>query len=300
MADEDIATVPDGEVATTEPAEHDGAEAGAEETTEAVADADAESEGEGDEHPPEEHEFDFGGNKLRVRKDQVPEELAAEIAKFTKGTWSDYTRRSKDVAERAKSLETREKVVETLQTLNGEALETYSRGLAMRQEIEQLSKIDLNALWQSDPDQARRVSDAISQKQAELSQIVHRVGALETKAQTEQQAEIARRRDEGAREVEKRIPEFAKKHLNDVAEYMVARGLPKEEVANWPLNPIYVETAFKAMMWDRMQAKAKQAAKPKPAQAQPVRPMQGKGGGAAKDIAHMSAAEMAKHLGLPG
>ncbi|MCR4296268.1 MAG: hypothetical protein NUW21_12090, partial [Elusimicrobia bacterium] len=275
--------------------------AAAEEEPKTVEGQEAEN-GEGEqEQVAEEVEFDFGGNKFRAPKTAIPENIANELDKFSKGIWSDYSRKSGEIAERARSLETREKVVEKLTTINDETLNTYSRGLAVKGEIEQLQKVDLNALWQSNPDQARRVSDALSTKQAEFQNIVSRVSQLEGLSNQAQQQEVARRVDEGKAIVEKHVPGFATKHLPEVIDYVVKNYGMSKDVAerDWPLNPATAVMAHKAMLYDRMQEQAKKAAKsPAPQKATPLPPMKGKGGPATKDVSHMSVSEMAKHLGL--
>lgn len=273
------------------------------EEVEAVAENEAENQ-EGDGGEPgeqeevvEEIEFDFGGNKMRVPKDAIPEEVAAELDKFTKGTWSDYTRKSQEVVETRKALEAREKAVEKIVSLNGDALNTYSRGLAVKAELEQLSNVDMNALWQSNPDQARQISDRISQKQAEFQSIVTQVSQKEQELTQTQQAELARRSEEGKQIIERRIKGFSEK-APEVVDYVVKNyGMTKEEAETWPLNPKTAEMAYKAMMFDRMQTKPKT---PAPKQAAPVVPMKTRGSATAgKDVSKMSEREIAKYLGLP-
>lgn len=276
----DDSTAREGVEAAEDSEETQAAEVAEDQEAEAQTD-DETDENDGDEdgeqeEEKEEIEFDFGGNKLRVAKDSIPPEVAEQLDKFTKGTWSDYTRKSQDIAERSKALEARESAVEKLATLNGETLQTYSKGLQLKAELEQLSQIDLNALWQSDPDQARRVSDAISRKQAEFQSTVNQVAQKEAELTQAQQAELARRMDEGKQLMERRVKGWSEK-VPEVLDYVVkAYGMSKEEAETWPLNPKTAEMAYKAMMFDRMQATAKKPA-PKQAKAEPVKPMKAKG-----------------------
>lgn len=286
--------------ATDENAEVTEAEDQTEESEETGAEDEIEEQ---EEQEPEEVEFDLGGGqKVRFKPDATAKEVAEHAQKAFKEVEGNYTRKFQDVADKAKSLEAREKVVEKLSGLNDETLNTYARGLAVRQELEQLAKVDIRALWQSNPDQARQVSDTISAKQAELNGIVNRVSQLEGELSKAQQAEAGRRLEEGKAIVTKHIPDFEAKVLPQLSDYMVQHGLPKEEVANWPMNPLFTRIAHKAMLYDQMQAKAKQAAKPKPQAAKPVTPMRNKGtmGNGAADPSKMSPAQMAKYLGLPG
>jgi len=244
----------------------------------------------------DEIEFDFGGNSFKVRKGDIPEELASEIAKFTKGTWADYTRRTQAVVEHAKSLQVRERAVDALRGLSDEALSTYSRGVSIKEEIAQLSSVDLNALWQSAPDQARRVSDRLSQKQAEFQAVVNRVAETERRLEEAQQAEMARRAAEGEAQLERRIKGFSQK-VPEVIDYVShAYGIPKEHAARvWRADPASAEMAYKAMMWDRAQNQArKPASKP---DAVPVAPMRQAGRATGeRDIASMPMAEYAEYM----
>lgn len=253
-------------------------------------------ETEGEEEAPEEVEYDLGGGqKVKFRADATAKEVLEQAQAAFKAVEGNWTKKHQSVAEQAKAIEAREQAVEKLAALNGEALETYARGTVLKQEIEQLQKIDLPKLWQSSPDQARRVSDTIARKQAEFSAVVNQVSEIEGKLSEAQQAEVSRRKEEGAREVEKRIPGFAEKHANEVMDYAVSKGIRKEDAANWALNPVFTEMAFGAMQYERMQAKAAEAARRKPVEATPVKPIQGTGGKPTKSLEDMTMDEYAAY-----
>lgn len=265
----------DEESAGQEPAE----DVVAPEATEAEVEEPEAPEGEeGEEEAPEEVEYDLGGGqRVKVPANATAKEVFEAAQKAFKDVEANWTRKNMDVAEKAKALEARQAAVEKLASLNDNVLDEYARGRAVQLEIEQLQKNDLNALWQTDPNRARMLSDRIAQKQADFQRIVQNVSRLEGELTQEQAREQARRLEEGRHEVERRIPEFAK-HESDLVEYAVRNGIPKEQAGNWAANPIVTEMAWKAMQWDRAQEKAKQAAKPKPPQAQPVAPTRSTGG----------------------
>jgi len=243
-----------------------------------------EAEGDDEEQEPELREFDFGGNKLSVPKDAIPEEVAKKLDEFTKGTWSDYTKRSQTVAEKEKALEARESAVQKFQTLTDQTLKDYSRGLSLRAELEQLSQINQQELWQSNPDQARQLSDTLSRKQAELNQVISQVARQEHELSQTQQSEIARRRQEGAVLVERQIKGFAEK-APEVVDYVVKNfGVKKESAEDWQLNPVAAVMAYESMMYRKMKAEAGKPAKPQPAPAVPLKPIKGKGGKATLDL----------------
>lgn len=286
----------EGIVDLDEPLEPETAEADEETAENADDPEDAEAEDGDEEEAVEMRSFDFGGNKLEVDASQIPVELADKIDEFSKSTWSDYTRKAQANAETAKSLTAQADAVAKLSALNGDALQTYSEGLQLRSEIEQLGAIDLPALWQSDPDQARRVSDTLGSKQAAFQATLAKVGEQEQALDTAQQAELARRSDEGKASLDKRIKNFTTEHAQSVVDYVVDRGMAKSDAEQWALNPEVTEYAYKAMLYDRMQAKA---AKPKPKPAKPVKPMKAAGTATNKnDPEKMSMRDLQKHLGL--
>lgn len=256
----------------TDEAEVDETEAEAEET-----DGDDEDE---DQEEADEIEFDLGGGqKVTFKANATAKEIAEEAQRAFKAAEGNLTRKSQDVAERSKSIEAREGAVEKLMGLNNETLEVYSRGLRLREEIEQLSQqVADDRLWQSDPDRARRISDTLSRKQAEFHQTVNTVSQKEAELTQAQQAELARRRDEGAAVIEKQVPKFKAEKLPAVLDYAVnSLGLDRESAErDWAINPAMTIAAYKAMLYDNMQTEARKA-KPKPAQAQPVKAAKSKG-----------------------
>jgi hypothetical protein len=263
----------------------------------------AEGEEEGDEEDTDEdavemRSFDFGGNKLEVPKDAVPPELADRIEEFSKGIWTDYTQGKQAQAETAKTLEARETAVAKMTSLNGEALQTYSLGLQLRQDIEQLSQVDLQSMWQSDPDQARRISDGLAAKQVQFQGIVSLVGQQETALDEAAQEEISRRTVEGVKTLDTRFKNFSTEKAPEVVKYAVSKGMTQEQAEQWQVNPLMTEMAYKSMLYDRMQSKAKKPTNT-PSQTTPVKPMKatGKASSNSNDPDKMSMAQLSKHLG---
>lgn len=258
-----------------------------------------ESEDQGDgEEEPEEIEFDLGGGqKVKFPSNASAKEVAEEAQRAFKAVEGNYTRKSQEVAERAKAIEARESAVEKLQSLNGEALDAYSRGLQLKADIEQLQNQDMNALWQSNPDQARRVSDLISQKQAEFQQVVSTVTQKETELTQAQQAEMQRRIADGESKIEAKVKGFKTEKLPEVIDYAVSNlGLSREQAEkDWALNPDVTLAVWKAAQYDKMQSAAKKTS-PKPKQAAPVKGRSSKGGKSQKDFASMTPAEMDRYL----
>jgi hypothetical protein len=247
-------------------------------------------------------EFDFGGNKLKVPKESVAPELVEKIEEFTKGTWSTFTRDQQVNVERAKSLDARESTVAKLNSLNGDALQTYSYGLQLRSEIEQLSQVDLNSLWQSDADRARQISDMLGAKQAEFQTVVAKVGEQEQAVDYAQREDSGRRIAEGTAYLDKHIKNFSSQKAETLVDYVMGNyGMSREQADQWAFNPVVTRMAYKAMLYDRQTGAAKRS-NSVPSQAKPVKaaPSSGATSGAQRDPNKMTMGQLAKHLGAVG
>lgn len=261
--------------------------------------AKTEGEDEEAESKPKMREFDYGGNKLVVPADEVHPEVGDRLEKFSKDIWSDYSRKSEAIAVEKKEVSTQREAVAKLSGMNGEMLQTYSYGLQIRSDIAQLEAVDLKAEWASNPDRARQISDALSAKQAEFQNIIARVGEQETAMSTAQQEDITKRAEEGETALEKYQKGFSTTAAPEVVQYVQdAYGFSAEEAAKYRLNPAVTQMAHKAMLYDRMQARA---AKPAPVPgAKPVKAMKAAGAaGGTSNLEKMSDAEFRKRIGLP-
>lgn len=300
---DDIATAQEGVDATenAEPNEAPEAEPNEAEEVDDADDAEPEGdEGEDNEEAEEEVEYDLGGGqKLKVKANATAKEVLETAQKAFKEVEASYTRKSQAVAEQAKSIAARAEAVQKLETLNGEALSEYSKGLQIKAELDRLNAVDLNAVWQSNPDQARMLSDRKAMLASEFNAVVNRVSQIEGTMTQAQQAEMARIESEGEALLEKRIKGFSQK-VPEVVKYVSENyGIDAKHAESvWKRDPATAEMAFKAMMYDRMQAKA---AKPQPklSNAKPIAPVKGAASAKTADPARMTEAQMARHLGLP-
>lgn len=251
-------------------------------------------EGE-DQGEPEEVEIDFAGRKERFRLDGSVKDVVDRVQEVVKNFQGDYTRKTQEIAETAKSLKVREEAVQKLSTINGEALNEYSKALGIKAEIAKLEQVNVQALWATNPDQARQVSDRLSALRSVFQASVERVGHLETQAQQAEEVEASRRIAENKALLEKRTPGF-EKMVPEIVEYVASTyGIPKEHAAKvWALDPATSDMARKAMLYDRMQKASK--TNPAPGKtASPVPTMKTKGAAqATKDPDKMSVEEWTK------
>jgi hypothetical protein len=200
-----------------------------------------------------------------------------------------------------KQAEASKELADKLASMEGEALQSFSRGMALKAEIDQLSQLNTESLWQSNPDQARRISDELARKTAEFNRVAQETQQREAESSRARQEATAKLMEEGRQRVTSKIKDFTEKEPEIIKYVMDNHGLSEEEAKTWPLNPMTAEMAYKAYLYDQMKANATkkpaQQAKPKP---KPTTSIKGNGGKGQKDVSQMTPDEMRKHLGLPG
>jgi hypothetical protein len=243
-------------------------------------------------------EFNFGGNKLELDKSSVPEELVGTIDKFTSDIWNDYTKKSQANADIQKTLATKNENVEKLMELNGDALQTYSVGLQLRNDIQQLQQVNMNELWQSNPDQARLYSDSLAQKQGEFQNIVSLVDQQENALNDAKQSETVRRSEEGRKQLNAKVKDFETKVAPRLVDYvMKTYGWDQTVADRWDQNPDMTDMARKAMLYDQGRSKLKSVSKSTATKAKPVSAMKSKGkSSGSSNPESMSMAQLSKHL----
>ena len=263
MADEE--TVPAGEVEArqTETNAHNLESDAVESGEEAGDDQEAEAE-------PEEIELDFAGNKRKFPANATLKEIAADLEAYNKGLWSGHTKRSQEIADKARHLESEMSAVQKLRGMNEQLLDQYSQGRIVGSELRQLEQVDLNELWESDPDRARQVSDRINQTRAKFNQIVNNVQQTETALSSEEARSVSQQSEQGRQVVLKAIPDF-EASLPALKEYAVKHGVTEAEVDNWGSNPFAAIAVYKAKKYDDLMSKAGKATQPRAAA--PVKPM---------------------------
>lgn len=262
--------------------------------------AEDESESEDEVEEVEDYELTFGGNSKKFPAGSMTPEIAKELQNFGDKMYADYTRKSQANAQTQKTLASKSESVEKLMDLNGEALQTYSVGLQLRNDIQQLQSVDLDTLWQSNPDQARIYSDSLAQKQAEFQNIVSLVDQQETALNEAKQSHSVRRGQEGRKALNEKIQDFETKVAPKVVDYVMdSYGWDKATAEKWDQNPDMTDMARKAMLYDQSQAKMQSASKKTAPKAKPVASMKAKGKGATtSDPSKMSLEQLSKHLKL--
>jgi len=260
------------------------------------ATSDDEAEGvEGDTVTKEMRDFISGDSTLSLPVDSLTDEISEKIKVFSDSVESNYAKGKQQLADDRGALGVKEKALHNLSTLNDTTLNTYSIGLRLKDEINQLSQVDINDLWKSNPDQARQVSDALGRKQSELQSVISHIGQQEQELSQAQQVEVERRREEGIGILNQKYKNFSVEQSPKLVKYAVSKGMSAQDANNWALNPIVAEMGYKAMQYDDMQKKIKANPKPKKV-VLPVKSVKSKGRSSpgVKSLDKMSMDEYAK------
>ena len=254
---------------------------------------------EEDDDTEEELEFNFGGNKLLVPKGKVPKELAEKMQEYGNGLQTSYTKKFTALSEASKIMEGRDVAHKKLSTMNDQTLNEYAKGLSLKTEIAELEKIDIDPYLRSEDTrdhlEAQRIQNAIQQKTKQFETHLANVTQLGHQATEVERQENVRRYTEGVQFMDGKITDFSKKHANDVVAYAISKGVPEAHAKTWPMNPFAAETTYKAMLWDRAQAKGKKGIQKTTNKITPVIPVgvkkKGKSGGSRKDPGKMTSSE---------
>lgn len=264
------------DVETTEVAETEEV-APAEDVAEDAPESDDVGEGADATEELEEVEIDFGGNKRAFKKNATVAEIHGELQDYAKSLYSDYISKTQQAAEIRKRAEQQAQDLEVLGSVSQEYHITLGRAMTAQQELNRLRQIDLNALWNANPDQARRVSDMLRQKEVEVMGYGDALQAAELKVTKSKQELVERTKAEGKARIEKVIPEFSTRHLSAVVDYISSNySITKEDaLEQWAAAPDVTVMAWKAMQYDKAAKAAKrpvQKTVSKPVAPQPARP----------------------------
>lgn len=279
MSDEELAS-PDGEEAAASAA---GPEPGPAEP-EAPAAAPADAVGDAAEAAPDVDtiEFDFGGTKARFARDAPLAEAAEALQVYARQVTTGANQKFQEAAEVRKTAEAARASLDELSDLNTDALEAYAAAAGIRDRIGQLEGVDLQRLWQVQPDQARRLSDELSRLRQQQEMATTRLDRVQDAIRHRHGAERERAMADGRQKVARLDPGFDRQAAEVVDYVQQAYGLSADQAAAWPLSPEIAVMARKAMLWDRAQGASK-ARRPgaQAVQTRPVRSLAGTGGSAA-------------------
>lgn len=300
LLDDTGANIPQPETEDEE-AEEDGAEDG--DTTEAETETEDAGEEDGAEEEAEQDEADEDDGdepaepaidppasmsaEERERFAKLPRDAQEWIVSREKSLTSDYTRKTQEIADNRKKVQSelsevqqkRQQYADNLEYLEQRISTALSSGL---------SDADMQRLYQENPAEWARQNELRRQAREQLNAFKSERQRIQAEQRAEHERLVRESLQEGAKRLPEMIPEWrdaetAKREKRDLTEFLLGQaGFTREEVAS-AADPRIVALARKAMLYDRMSkatadktavAKKKVAAAPKAVKptAQPKKP----------------------------
>lgn len=270
--DEEIVdqSVPEVEPATTAEPELEASQPG-EETTE---------ETEATEPTTDFEEVEYEGKRYTL-----PKELKEAVLRQ-----ADYTRKTQEVAEHRRQLETAQQQFQQTAQAHRQNLQAHAQLMALDQQLGQYDKVDFQAWSDQDPIEAQKGFIAFNQLRTMRDTLAQNVASQEQQRQLDEQRSVARQIEEGRKVLEQEIPGWSVEKAAAIAKYGVTQGFAESDMAS-VRDPRAVKVLHKAFLYDQMLAKATKAP-PKP-DAVPVPKVSGKAA-VTKDPSKMSDKEFAE------
>ena len=189
----------------------------------------------------EEVELEFNGKTYRIPKELQEARLRHE----------DYTRKTQDIAERARVIDAQARMVQEQQQFQAAHAADLQHLQAIRAQHQSLSSMDVSQV--TDPMQFMKIQKAIQDlEKADAAQ----VAAINQKAQEFQgklTQSLAQLQQQGEQTLRKDIPKWGPETARELSEYGISQGYQQHELQQL-YDPRHVKTLWKAQQWDKLQA----------------------------------------------
>lgn len=240
------------------------------------------TEDQGDLTAEELEEIEFEGKKAKVPKE------------FKDGFMRqrDYTQKTQTHAEERRAFEAQQADFQRMAQLQQATFAESAQVYAIDERLASYRKLDWNALTDADPKQAMSLERDMRNLESQRTQLVQGISQKQQHLTFSQQQEIARRAEEGQRELARDIKGWSPELRDKLGETAKAFGYRPEELAQVS-DPRAVKLLHEAYLYRQLMAK--QTAKPAPAPLpKPVSKVSGGGATNTKALSDMSAQEHAK------
>lgn len=227
-------------------------------------------------------EVDYSGKKYRIPKDLKPAIMMQ----------ADYTRKTQEVAENRKALETRESEFNQSVERYKAHQQDFANLAAIDAAIQQRSNIDWRAYYESNPVEAGQTAAELQQLQMHRSQLAQNIEQTQRQAADEQQRKTAQQLQEAEKVLARDIPNWGPETKAKIRTFALSQGISEQELSSL-VDPRYVKLLHLASVGSQLMTK--QAAKPAPTPAKPLTTVTARAGNPAarKSLGDMSMEEYA-------
>jgi len=211
--------------------------------------------------------------KLKVNGEEIDKPLDEVVALAQQGL--DYTKKTQEVAEQRKQLETfaeqlkqQESVFAEQAQLNNLLIEDVAKITNLDQQLNQYKDVDWQKLTDSDFVEAQKLFMQYNQLQQQRNELTSQFEAKRQEALSKHQALIAEKVHKGKEQLSKEIPNWSPETTQEVISFGKELGFTDNEL-NSIIDPRHVKTLYYAGQWLKLQNK-KPVIKKKVSSAKPV------------------------------
>lgn len=193
---------------------------------------------------------------------------------------SDYTRKTQEVAEARKALETQQAEFQQAVQLQQQNMQEYAQLMAVDGQLGQYANVNWQQWSENDPVAAQQAFFQFTQLKDFRANLANSLSAKEQQALAQQQAGLAKQREQASTALTSEIKDWSPDKAKATREYISSynrMGISEKDIADLS-NGLYGATpivwAHKAMLYDQMIKKANKPAPKEPAK--PVKAIQSK------------------------
>jgi hypothetical protein len=201
---------------------------------------------------------------------------------------SDYTRKMQNVSATRKELEATAQILQRDTELHKVHIDEVATIKAIEQQLQAYESVDWETAYNDDPVEAMKLDRQQRGLQDNKQQALARLQENQQQAFEQQRGEYAKLIETGQAALEADIPGWDAEMAEKTRKYALKAGLTETE-ASRVINPVHVKLINDARLYNELVSK--QAAKPKPAPAQPAAKVKGARQGGTKDPEKMTADE---------
>jgi len=211
--------------------------------------------------------------KLKVNGEEIEKPLDEVVALAQQGL--DYTKKTQEVAEQRKQLETfaqelkqQESIFAEQAQLNNLLIEDVAKITNLDQQLNQYKDVDWQKLTDSDFVEAQKLFMQYNQLQQQRNELTSQFETKRQEALSKHQALIADKVQKGKEQLSKEIPNWSPETTQEVISFGKELGFTDNEL-NSIIDPRHVKTLYYAGQWLKLQNK-RPVIKKKVSSAKPV------------------------------
>ena len=195
---------------------------------------------------------EFDEVEYEGKKYSLPKELKDALLRQ-----SDYTRKTQEVAEQRKSIESQQAQIKQAYEVQQRNIQEYSQLIGIDQQIKRYENVDWNAFSDQDPVEAQKAWFQYQQLQQSRNGLANQISQRENQRQVEAQQMSARQIEEGQKVLQREIKGWSPDMAKEIRSYMISQGASDHDL-DGIISPVAVKTMHKAYLYDQMMSKAKQ------------------------------------------